>query len=66
MNSNNFLKVNTRLALCIKHCEANKSQVTSQCALKKFVQRIRVEVFICSKKKDSSENSLNHTDAASR
>ena len=45
-----------------KHCEANYSEVQGQCALNKFVQRILVEMFICSKKKDPY---FNHNDPAS-
>ena len=60
----NLLKLNIRLALRIKIVK--QSQVKGQCALNKFVERILVELFIYSKKKDFSEHSRNHTDAASR
>ena len=60
-----FAKNKYETSFSHKHCEANQSQVKGQCALNIFVQKILVKMFICSEKKDSSENLLNHTDSAS-
>ena len=61
-----FAKYKYETSSLLKHCEVNSSQVKDQCTLKKIVQRRVVEMFICSKKKDSSKNSSNHNDPAGR